>query len=181
MKVPREKSILFKLFAQALLCVFLLTAQLSFAQEDRTLQQIQALPDDTGKVTALNTFAYDLSFDNYDSAFLISQQALQLARELNWEEGTGRSLHFLGLFSSFKSDNRVALEFYEQALDIWLILESSSDEKDRKRILEHKGKTLGNMGIVYMDLGDYPHALDYYFEALKLAKPTVIQPMRPRA
>ncbi|HTF04838.1 MAG TPA: sensor histidine kinase [Bacteroidia bacterium] len=170
LKISRENSILFKLFARLFFCTFLLAPALSFAQERRTLLQSQSLPDDTGKVTALNNIAYEISHSNYDSAYTISVQALQLAWELNWDEGVGRSLHFLGLFSSYKGESRKALDFYVQALDIWNELEPSAAEEDKTRIRIHKAKTLCNMGVVYMDLGDYPHALDYCFESLKISE-----------
>lgn len=170
LKISRGDSILFKLFRQLFFCTFLLAPVLSLAQEGRTLLQIQAQPNDTGKVTALNTIAIEIGHSDYDSAYVISQQALQVARELSWDEGVGRSLHCLGLFSSDKGENSKALDLYVQALDIWNELEASAAEENKNRIRIHKAKTLCNMGVVYTDLGDYPHALDYYFESLEIAE-----------
>lgn len=172
LKISRGNSIVFRLFTRLFFGTFLLAPALSSAQESRTLLQTQSLPNDTGKVTALNNIAYEISHSNYDSAYTISAQALQIARELSWDEGVGRSLHFLGLFSSYKGENRKALDFLAQALDIWNELEPSAAEEDKTRIRVHKAKTLCNIGVVYMDLSDYPNALDYYFESLKIAEAT---------
>jgi signal transduction histidine kinase len=170
LKIPGERLILSVLLARLTFCAFLLLPAFAFPQQALTLPQVQSLPDDTAKVTALNTIANEISNSDYDSAYAISQQALLLARELNWEEGAGRSLHFLGLFCSDKGENRKALDFNLQALDIWRELEASAEEKDKTRLGIYKAKTLCNIGVVYMDLGDYPRALDYYFESLKTSE-----------
>ena len=153
----------------AFLFCMLLSVLLS-AQQNDSLRMVLALPDDTGKVTALNNLAYEIGHANSDSAILVSKQALQLAQDLNWDEGTGRSWHFLGLFHSNKGDNRKALDYYLNAMDIWERLESEGEEDEKKRVPGHKWKTLGNIGVVYMDMGDYPGALEYLFRALKVCE-----------
>jgi signal transduction histidine kinase len=133
-----------------------------------SLRTIIALPDDTGKVTAFNDLALEVSYDNSDSAIFISMKALQLAQKIKWEEGIAKTFHFLGLFHSNKGDNKRSLDYYFNALEIWEKQEASSTPQNKKGVLENKWKTLGNIGVAYMDLGDYPRALDYFFRALKV-------------
>lgn len=140
------------------------------ASVNDSLLAIAALPDDTGKVTALNDIALEISYNNSDSAILVSKQALQLARKLKWEEGIADSFHCLGLFSSNKGDNKLSLDYYFNALDIWETQEASATPQGKIHILESKWKTLGNIGVVYMDLGDYPRALDYFFKTLRVSE-----------
>lgn len=147
----------------------LLSALLS-AQQNDSLRMVLALPNDTAKVSALNNLAYEISHANSDSAILVSEHALQLAQELKWEEGVGRSWHFLGLFHSSKGENRKALDYYFSAMEIWERQEVEADQDGKNRVLGHKWKTLGNIGVVYLDMGDYPGALDYFFRALKVCE-----------
>jgi signal transduction histidine kinase len=152
-----------------LLC-FLFSGLLLSAQQNDSLRIVLAMHDDTGKVTALNDVAYEIGKANSDSAILVSGQALRLAQDLKWQDGIGRSWHFLGLFHSSKGENRKALDYYFNAMDIWERQETEGGEEGRKRVLGHKWKTLGNIGVVYMDMGDYPGALEYFFKALKVCE-----------
>lgn len=135
-----------------------------------SLLAIMALPADTGKVTALNSIALEISYSNSDSAILISNQALRLARKLRWEEGMADSFHILGLFNSNKGNNKVAFDYYFYALDIWEKQEAAATPQHKNHVLDSKWKTLGNIGVVYMDMGDYPRALDFFFKALKVTE-----------
>jgi signal transduction histidine kinase len=127
------------------------------------------LADDTSKVVGLNDLALEISNSNTDSAIFVSIKALQLAQKIKWEEGIAKSFHFLGLFNSNKGENKLALDYYSKALEIWEKQEASAVD-NKNHILENKWKTLGNIGVVYMDWGDYPRALDYFFSALKVSE-----------
>ncbi len=135
-----------------------------------SLLAIIASPDDTAKVSALNYMAMEISSSNSDSAILVSKQALQLAHKLKWESGIADSFHYLGYFHSSKGENKVSLDYYFNALEIWEKQEASATPKSKNHVLGSKSKTLGNIGVVYMDLGDYPQALDFFFKALKVTE-----------
>lgn len=119
------------------------------------------------RILGINKQALEISNSNSDSAILIGKQALQLAQQVNWEEGLAKTYNLLGLLHSAKGDNRPAFDYYYKALEI----ENKQDSLARgeKWIAEYRMKTLGNIGVVYMDLGDYPHALDYFFRSLKIS------------
>ncbi|CAN5873461.1 hypothetical protein BH11BAC7_BH11BAC7_16490 [soil metagenome] len=140
-----------------------------------SLLKIATIKTDTAKVTALNDLALSLS-DNSDSAILVSNKALELAAKIKWDDGIAESYHFLGLFNSSKGTNKISLDYYFKALDIWEKLEASSTAQNKNRLLQRKSKTLGNIGVVYMDLGDYPRALDYFFKALTICETIKNQP-----
>jgi tetratricopeptide (TPR) repeat protein len=54
---------------------------------------------------------------------------------------------------------------YERALKL---LPEKVDEKDKIRQQKVVAAIIGNIGIVYKNQGDYAHALEYYFKALKI-------------
>jgi signal transduction histidine kinase len=132
-----------------------------------SLLKIASIATDTAKVTALNELALSLD-SNSDSAIFVAKKALDLAIKIKWEPGMGESFHFLGLFNSSKGTNKISLDYYFKALDTWEKLEASATAQDKNRVLSRKSKTLANIGVVYMDLGDYPRALDYFFMALRI-------------
>lgn len=159
-----------RLFRLAFILLILAVPFSAKAYSKDSLLAIMALPADTGKVSALNYMAMAISSSNSDSAILVSSQALRLARKLKWEEGIADSFHYLGLFNSSKGDNKIALDYYFYALDIWEKQEAAATPQSKNHVLESKWKTLGNIGVVYMDLGDYPRALDFFFKALKVTE-----------
>jgi signal transduction histidine kinase len=129
-----------------------------------------SLADDTSKVVGLNDLALEISNSNTDSAILVSKQALQLAQKIKWKEGVAKSMHFLGLFYSNKGDNKLSLDYYFKALELWEKQEADTASTNKKHILENKLKTLTNIGVVYWDMGDYPRALDSFFRTLKISE-----------
>ncbi len=137
-----------------------------------SLQAISTLPDDTGKVTALNNLALWVSAENSDSAIIISNQALKLAQGIKWDFGIAKSLHFLGMFYGNKAENKRSLDYSLGALDLWKQQELTATDQNKNLILQSKSRTLGHIAINYMDMGNYPRALDYYFEALKISEAT---------
>lgn len=133
-----------------------------------SLLMLFASPDDSAKVTDLNNLADQLSATNCDSAILVSKQALQLSRKINYEEGIGKSLHNLGLFTSITGDRRLALRYLYEALDIWVRQEAATTGLRKNQVLKNKSRTLAEIGSVYLSFGDFPRALEYLFIALKI-------------
>src|SRR3990172_3283090 len=146
---------------------------------------------DTDKVNTLNELAWELMYSNPDTSIILSTQALEIATVIAREErptpslrgrndrsnlylaaqkGIGQSYHQLGVFRDIKGDYAQSLEYYARAIAIWENLEKFASGGQTSNIKQKKASTLGNIGIVYKEQGDYPKALYYYFKALKMAE-----------
>ncbi|MCX6296525.1 MAG: tetratricopeptide repeat protein, partial [Bacteroidetes bacterium] len=182
-----------KAFEKLFICLaFLFFSIFSFAQQNK-IDSLSALlkrdhPNcslpcigDTLKVNHLNALAWQLSFNNSDTALFLSTEALHLAQKIlaNNEDqalepiiklGQGVSYYQIGSFHDDKDDYILSMQFYSQALDLCreLLAKKKSSEIVTKRIKMLMANVLGNVGIVYRKQGDYPKALDFYFQALKL-------------
>jgi tetratricopeptide (TPR) repeat protein len=138
---------------------------------------------DTNKVSHLNALAREFFSSNPDTSILLSDEALRLAEKINltgtdggWQMGIAISYHQIGLAYYYKDDYSLSLQFYFKALDVWdkLLSINNSDKmigKGKRSLISYKrASTLGNIGIVYRNQGDYPKALDFYFKALKIVE-----------
>src|SRR6185436_11017794 len=126
--------------------------------------------EDTNKVKILNALAEKLSTNKPDTSILLCKEAIELSEKLHWLLGVGKSNHYLGWAYYIKADYMKALDCDLKAIDIFEKLEKESPQISRDYILACKSATLGNMGVVYDDKGDYLKALDYYFYSLKVAQ-----------
>lgn len=171
---------------------FIILQSISFAQQNKA-DSLSALLrkdvphcnkpciDDTARVAHLQKLAWILSVDNSDTALTLTQEALKLAEKIfsNNENPSltrliktyiGISLYQTGSFYDDKEDFVQAMENYTKAMELWqdLLSTDNSNCRENLRIKTHTANTLGNIGIVYRRQGNYPKALDYYFQALKM-------------
>jgi len=136
---------------------------------------------DTAKVSHLNALAWILSNDNSDTALLLSSEALRLSEKIlanttdaklanKIKIGQGVSYFQIGSFYDDKDDYIQSMENNRKALLLWdeLLISQSHDKVQSLIIKVKKANSLGNIGIVYRKQGDFPMALDCYFQALKL-------------
>lgn len=65
-----------------------------------------------------------------------------------------------------------ALQFGSAALALAQQLRNSSDESIALQSKKSMVAAYGNIGVIYMEQGDYPSALEYYLKALKVAEET---------
>lgn len=98
---------------------------------------------------------------NYRQALEYFEQALQLYRELEDNEGIGAILNNSGLIFETQGDFAKALKRYNEASVIFSKLENS---KDKLAI------SLSNIGNTYYILGRFDKALDYLIQALKISE-----------
>ncbi len=115
---------------------------------------------DTTRVNALNELAWELKFNNSDSAIILCIQALKLSEKIRFQSGIASSYRILGISNDIKGNYSQALQYHFKALEVY------------KRINHKRGilNTLGNIGIIYAKQGNYPKALDYFFKALRIAE-----------
>lgn len=94
-----------------------------------------------------------------DKALERHQRALNLARKRRWQLAEGDALSNMGKIYSDVADWQKALEFYNQALDVF---RSMPDGRQREAV------TLNNVGMAYSRSGEQEKALEYLQQALTL-------------
>ncbi len=131
-----------------------------FAQQkiDSLKRLVRTDKEDTNKVIHLNALAWQLKNNNPDTAILLTEKALVIARNSGWKKGIAKSLNNLGAYYWLKGNYPKALENYLSALKI------QEEIGDKNGVAQ----CLGNIGLVYWSKADHQKALDYYFKALKI-------------
>ncbi len=148
------------LFYRILIIAFVFFTSLSLQAKnkvDSLLTRLQQSIHDTDRINTLNELAWSLKYFNPDTAILLCNQALELARKTDWKKGQSTAYRNLGVFNHLKGDYSNALSFYRRALSI------NEDINYKKGV----AVTLGNMGSAYYFQGNYPKALKYYLKALE--------------
>src|SRR6266487_1804725 len=110
---------------------------------------------DTNKVSLMWQIADATYKDNPDTALQIAQNALYLAKSINYTEGQSRSLGILA--NAF-----MMIGNYPRALDLNFQKLQLEEKRDRPRNL---ASVLMNIGIIYRFQEEYSNALHYYSEA----------------
>ena len=157
---------------------------------DSLLQVLNTAPNDTTLIKTLNTLAWELRYNKPDTAILLSTQALDIINnaehsgvndsEANdlmtfFKKATSQSHHNLGEFNRRIGNYSLALDHNFKALKIREDLVGKQNtpafaSTSAKAMADKKAMaaTIGNIGNVYVNQGDYPKALEYYFKALKI-------------
>lgn len=122
---------------------------------DSLLRVLQNTTADTARVKLYWTIARDMNKYNPDSALVLAQEGLYLARNISDLEGESRSLGIL-------ANTFMKIGNYPKALE--LNLEKLKLEEKRK-VSRNLASVLMNIGIVYALQEQYRDALTYYAKA----------------
>ena len=126
---------LLKSFNFFLSCLLLLLQfNITYAQQpaiDSMLQLLKTCKGDTNEVKILNELSWELKNSNPDSAILISTNALNISRTLDWERGVAVSYNRLGVACRIKGNYALSSQYYLQALELF---QKMKDDK----VLENK-------------------------------------------
>lgn len=129
-------------------------------EAEKLISLLKTEKTDTGKVNKLWQLARAIYKYNPDSALLCAQQALFLAKDIDYVEGQSRSLGILA--NTFNTIGN-----YQRALELNLQKLKLEEKRDNPRNLS---SVLMNTGIVYVYLEDYTNALNYYRKADSVIK-----------
>ncbi|HWY33408.1 MAG TPA: tetratricopeptide repeat protein, partial [Nitrosopumilaceae archaeon] len=139
----------------------IISVGLSFAQ-NRKMDSLWAIFNnkaqaDTNRLKAINDIVWSYSNINPDTAILIAEQGLQLARITKQKKYEGRVFASIGVLYQNKGNYPKALENQLKSLKIM------------KEIGNGNGiaRCHNNIGNVYLYQSNYPGALEYYRKALK--------------
>ncbi len=154
-----------KFFSYILFC-FELGAQTSIL--DSLNRQLCIEKVDTNKVKLLNKIASEYLYINTDTALLYHQKALDISERKNWQKGVAKTYYLIGDLYWKISDFPKALVNDFKALK--KCDELLSKNKEDPGYLNMKSATMGNIGLVYSDQGNYPKALIFFLNAMKLGE-----------
>lgn len=143
--------------------ILLLVSSLSFAQKegqaliDSLLTELRHKKEDTTKVKLLTQLGYNYSYSDPILGRKYGNQAVRLAKTLNWSDGMAAAYRIVGINLSVDSDYDAALEVYNKGLSC------EPSHKIRSELLR-------SIGLVYTYMTEYDKALDYDMQALQLAE-----------
>lgn len=115
---------------------------------------------DTSGVNYLVSTAIKVTFNNANSGRIIAENALDLARKLNYKRGQAEALAILSMSFQFLGDFPQAIRSALDAIQINREMKDSFNEITN----------LSLVGLVYLNLGQYAQALQYLKSALEVDK-----------
>lgn len=152
------------------MCILLLPLSLKAQKEgeqvvtspkiDSLLTRLSTAKNDTNKVNILNTISLIYKDITPDKGISYCQQALNLSQTLSWKKGIIEAYTNLAKNFYSKSDFKAALAYFEKSLLL------NKEQGDNTAII----KNLIDIGDIYAQLGIYAKALEYNFNALKIAE-----------
>jgi tetratricopeptide (TPR) repeat protein len=117
---------------------------------DSLKQLIQTEKRDSTRSLLYQRLSFEYAFYKSDSALLLAEQGLELAREINFPKGEVAGLGSTGIMYSVMGDDAKALELLLQALKI----SEATNEKVSARVL-------GFISQVYDNQGEVRKAMEY--------------------
>lgn len=146
-------------------CNFIAIGQKS--KIDSLVSVMAQAKDDSNKVKALNTLAYELRNNVIpDSCIQLSKKALSLSEKINWDKGIGESYSNLQWFYMLKTDFASSLNYGFKTLDFWINLNQKKDNQNNNFIEGEISLAYAAIGSVYADMGD-KKAIEYYSKAIE--------------
>ncbi len=138
--------------------LLLLLVKTSNAQSyaiDSLKQRLQNETRDTTRSILFAQLSYAVIYSNPDSALLLAQQGLAIAKSKQYARGETWCLNVLANAFRLRGNNPKALELFLQALK----------KAESINYTQRIGSILSNIGIVYSFQGDLRKSLEYYFRA----------------
>ncbi len=123
---------------------------------DSLTKQLVSAKEDTNKVRTLDLLSYNYSAIMPDEGIKYGEQALVLAKKLDWRSGILTSYADLGINYAAKSNQAKAIYYDKKALKL-------AEELGNKGT---QAAVLANMSLVFLGQSDYLNALNYGYKAL---------------
>ncbi len=141
-----------------ILCALSSFTYYSYAQKriiDSLDKIIQSEKDTEKKVQALNLKARGVVTNDPLSAIKIGNDALALAKKINYTKGVFDAYGNIGIGYTFRSDYNPSVAYMDSALQTSMLLK---DERPKTELLV-------NLGAVNLQFGKFDRALEYYVRA----------------
>jgi tetratricopeptide (TPR) repeat protein len=145
-----------------LLGLLLLCGTVAPAQTTRTADSLAQLltkaPADTLRVVLLTNLAWEINESNTDEADRRLQEAIELARRLQFSKGEATAWNGLGVVEEIRGNYATAQRHYRKALDL----------RRQLGALRDVGASLNNLGVLYEMSGRFDSALIFHKENLAI-------------
>jgi len=125
---------------------------------DSLMNLLEKAPVDTNRVKLILSIANKLYFYKPDLSLEYSEKALELADDLNYNNGIVSSLNLAGESYRLTGNYPKALQYQLQALEISRELKNEEIESN----------SLGFIAVIYMELNEYRQALQYFLSAINI-------------
>ena len=131
---------------------------------------LKTTKQDTNRVNILNELAFAYAQNNQETALDFVDQALLLAKKLNYKKGEAFAEYSIGRIGWFNIEYDSAIVHYNRALILGESLLASKNEKDIRFAKKILGMTLNNIAAIYSLRAMYPKALECYLKGIKLSE-----------
>lgn len=152
-----------------LLYSIVLLSLLGFAQQksaDSLMQVLGKTKNDIDKTNLLNTISDSYKVVDPKKMFVFGNQALDLAKKINYTIAQGNAYLNLGNSKIIEGDYKVAINYFQQAQEIFENESSTPNTKDQ--IASGLAKSYGSIGIVLSEQSNYAKALQFYLKSVKI-------------
>ncbi len=151
--------------------LFFLTAIPATAQKsnaDSLSKLLASETIDSNRVRLMWQLAKAVGSYNPDTAIVLSQKALYLARSIQYMEGESRSLGML-------ANTLIKIGNYPRALELNL---QKLQLEEKRNVPRNYASVLMNIGVVYVQQEEFRHALEYYSKADSVIKKHNIEDLK---
>lgn len=149
--------------------LLLFTSFSLFAQNktiDSLLLVLKKTNNDIDKVNVLNLLSDNYKVIDSKKVFYYGNQALALARKINFKIAEGNALLNIGNSKIIEGDYKLALDNFQKAQD--LFEKEIPTPKTQNEIDLGLAKAYGSIGIVLSEQSNYSKALHYYLKSVKI-------------
>ena len=141
-----------------------------FSQNNKidSLEIVLKTATDTTKVNILNQLSEEYVKKAPETAMQYAEQALSISEEKKYKKGIANALNMQGVFYSSKGNYEKSLESLNMSLAKReeMIIDNPNDIESKS----FSARIMSNIGFVYVKLGDFDKANEYYLKALKIAE-----------
>lgn len=149
--------------------LLLFTSVALFAQNktiDSLLLVLKKTTNDIEKVTTLNLLSDNYKASDAKKMFFYGNQALVLAKKINFKVAEGNALLNIGNSKIIQGDYKLALDNFQKAQELF---EKEIPTHTTQKIIDlGLAKAYGSVGIVLSEQSNYSKALHYYLKSVKI-------------
>ena len=145
-----------------LITLFLFLSGVQLAHAQRSIDSLTKLlahsVEDTNKVLVLIELCGYYQFSDSDTALVLSEEAIQLARKIKYAKGEIRAICRQGEVRHLRGELPLALESEMTAIQL----------SQKHNYPDVEAESLTFLATIYLDLAEYRQALNYLFRAKKI-------------
>jgi tetratricopeptide (TPR) repeat protein len=153
-----------------ILLYFFLIISIVVQAQDKVMDSLQSelkkVKNDIDKTIVLNAIADQFKYSDPNKMAEYGNQALQLAKKINYKVEEGNAYSNIGTANIILGDYKKALDNFVLAKDIFE--ENNPSSTNKKEVAQGLAKAYGSMGIVFSEQSNYSKALQFYLKSVKI-------------